>query len=92
MVAPGVPCGGLCNALINGDLLGRWGVSNSDIDGVVLEIVDRLGGVALIPGDFEGFGAVADTGLDELIGEDWAVLAASLYVHRGEECPSLSHA
>jgi hypothetical protein len=79
--------------LIDGDLLGRWGVRDSDIDGVVLEIVDRLGGVALIPGDFEGIGAVADTGLDELVGKDWAVLAASLYVHIAEkECPSLSFA
>lgn len=69
MVAPGIPCRAFGDTLLDGDLLSSRGIGDANIDGVVLEVVDGLGGVALVPGDFEWGGAVLDAGLDEGICE-----------------------
>jgi hypothetical protein len=73
VVAPGVPCRAFGDTLLDGDLFSSGGIGDANIDGVVLEIVDGLGGVALVPGDFKWGGAVLDAGLDEGIGESYVL-------------------
>lgn len=73
MVAPGIPCRAFGHTLLDGDLFSSGGIGNANIDGVILEVVDGLGGVALVPGDFEWVGAVLDAGLDEGIGESYVL-------------------
>lgn len=71
MVAPGVPCRAFSDTLLDGDLFSSGGIGDANINGVVLEVVDGLGGVALVPGDFEWAGAVLHARLDEGISESY---------------------
>jgi hypothetical protein len=73
VIAPGVPRRAFGDTLLDGDLFRSGRIGDSNIDGVVLEVVDGLGGVALVPGDFKWGGAVLDAGLDEGIGESYVV-------------------
>lgn len=70
MVAPGVPCWGLGGARFDGYLFGGGCVGDSDVDGAVFEVVNRLGCVGFVPGYLEWVGTVFDAGFDEGVGED----------------------
>ncbi len=71
MVPEGIVTGRKGDALVNGNLLCGRVVGDANVDEARLEILDAVGGVASIPGDSEGLGAVGDGVLDVRIRESY---------------------
>lgn len=65
MVAPGIVAGTCSDPLFYGYFLRNGTVGYGDVNVAGFEVVDRLGGVALVPGNSKRCGAVLDAPGDE---------------------------
>lgn len=71
MVPEGIVARRNGDALVNGNLLRGRVVSDANVDEARLEILDAVGGVAGVPGNSEGLGAIGDGIFDVRICESY---------------------